>query len=562
MAVLQVIQGLTPGLEFEIVPPRAVLGRHPECNIILDVGAISRQHAQISLMGDDYFVEDLHSRNGTFVNGQEIKEPRKLITGDKVKICDLLFSFVDRKSPPPTVELLSRTVDDSKLARTVLVDDNGESNSTIMSSVNVSTDMRTARINVNPEAKLRALIEISQNLSRALSVDEVLPKLLDSLFKIFIQADRGFIVLRTSPEGPLIPKAVRHRRADNDETIRISKTIVNQAMTSKQAILSADAATDTRFEMSQSIADFRIRSMMCAPLMDGEGTAIGVLQVDTLDQRSRFTQDDLDVLAGVASQAAFAIDNAQLHERDVRQRGMQRDLEMAHRVQRGLLPSAPPQVAGYHFFDFYEAANQVGGDFYDYIPLMNGRLGVVLADVSGKGVSAALLMAKLSADVRYCLASEPDAAKAVNRINSSFCQAGWEDRFVTAVFAVLDPIKNEVTVVNAGHMPPFLRSQAGSVSAIGGDLAGIPLGIYADYTYEPFTVDFAPGSFLTLFTDGISEAMNTANELYGMQRLESQVGNQAANVSELGRRILDDVKRFVGGRAQSDDMCLACFGRI
>ena len=178
-------------------------------------------------------------------------------------------------------------------------------------------------------------------------------------------------------------------------------------LTGKQAVLSADATSDSRFEMSQSIADFRIRSMMCAPLVISDGHAMGAIQIDTLDQRSRFSQDDLDVLAGVAGQAAFALENAQLHEQALKQQGMQRDLELAHKVQQGLLPSAPPRMEGHHFFDFYEPANQVGGDFYDYIRLPGGRLAIVLADVSGKGVSAALVMAKLSAEVRYCWRASP-----------------------------------------------------------------------------------------------------------------------------------------------------------
>ena len=266
------------------------------------------------------------------------------------------------------------------------------------------------RLGVNPEVKLRALIEITQNLRKSLAVDGVLPKLLDSLFKIFVQADRGFVVLRGPAEGQLLLKAVKQRRADVDDAIRISRTIVNQVLTNKQAILSADAASDSRFEMSQSIADFRIRSMMCAPLVNSDGKALGAIQIDTLDQRSRFQQDDLDVLASVAGQAAFVLENAQLHEQALKQQRSSAIWSWPTRCSKGCCPRAPPRLEGYHFFDFYEPANQVGGDYYDYIRLPGGRLAVVLADVSGKGVSAALVMAKLSAEVRYCLASEPSAA--------------------------------------------------------------------------------------------------------------------------------------------------------
>ena len=163
------------------------------------------------------------------------------------------------------------------------------------------------------------------------------------------------------------------------------------------------------------------------------------------------------MLASVASQAAIAVDNAQLHENALKQQAVERDLELAHKVQRGLLPARPPQLAGYHFFDFYEPANQVGGDYYDYIELPGGRLAVVLADVSGKGVSAALLMAKLSGEVRYCLASEPTPAAAMNRINASFSRSGWDDRFVTFVLAVLDA---EAARSHAGQRRPHAAAAA------------------------------------------------------------------------------------------------------
>ncbi len=559
MAFLELHSGDGIGQRHPIVGARAIMGRHPDCDIVLDAGAVSRQHAQITVVGGDFLIEDLRSRNGTFVNGHAIQGQHKLAHGDRLKICDLSFTFYLEEPSSATIGAgNAQTV----LGGALLVDDaERDVRSTIMSKLDISTGNSGVRLSVNPEAKLRALIEISSNLHKSLAVDSVLPKVLESLFKIFVQADRGFVVLRGPAEGQLLLKAVKQRREDSEESIRISRTIINQVLTGKQAVLSADATSDSRFEMSQSIADFRIRSMMCAPLVISDGNALGAIQIDTLDQRSRFSQDDLDVLAGVAGQAAFVLENAQLHEQALKQRQTERDLELAHKVQQGLLPSAPPRMEGHHFFDFYEPANQVGGDFYDYIRLPGGRLAIVLADVSGKGVSAALVMAKLSAEVRYCLASEPNVATAINRINHSFCHSGWDDRFVTMVAVVYDPKTEELTLVNAGHMPPLLRLGHTKVEPLGGDEAGVPLGVDPDHQYQDSRMRLAPGNLLTIFTDGISEAMNAQNELYGLDRLTSQVGGPADNVASLGRQILDDVKRFVGGRPQSDDMCLICFGR-
>jgi phosphoserine phosphatase RsbU/P len=559
MAVLELLTGERAGQRFNLGSEQTILGRHPDCTVVLDQGAVSRQHAAISLVNGDYYVEDLHSRNGTSVNNAPIHEVRKLVTGDRLKICDIEFTFYhDERARRPTV---ADRGTDAFFEGRFWDESEGKPQAQIMSKLDVSASSSGVRLAVNPEVKLRALIEITQNMSKALSLDIVLPKLLDSLFKIFVQADRGFVLLKET-EGRLAPKAVKFRRPDSDDTIRISRTVVNQVMETQQAILSADAASDARFEMSQSIADFRIRSMMCAPLVNGDGRSIGVLQLDTSDHRGRFSQDDLDVLAGVASQAAIAIDNAQLHEAAIRQHQLERDLKLAHKVQQGLLPSAPPKVEGYHFFDFYEAANQIGGDFYDYIALPDGRLAVVLADVSGKGISAALVMAKLSADVRYALASQPSVAAAVRHINSSFIKSGWEDRFVTFVLTVLNPAEHQVTLVNAGHMPPFLRVGDGRVEPVADDISGIPLGVDESYEYEAKTVPLGRNEFLAAFTDGFSEAMNAKNELYGLERLRKRIGKPVKDVAELGHVILNDVKSFVGGHPQSDDMCLVCFGRV
>jgi len=226
-----------------------------------------------------------------------------------------------------------------------------------------------------------------------------------------------------------------------------------------------------------------------------------------------------------------------------------------------LLPSVPPQIEGYAVFDFYEAAHQVGGDYFSYVQLGDGRVAVVLADVSGKGVSAALVMAALSADVRYTLAIEPDVAKAVTQLNASFMRSGWDDRFATFVVLVLDPKSDQVAVVSAGHLPVYLRRADGSVTAIGLEETGLPLGVDPTYVYEAATVTMTAGSTLVLYTDGISEAMDHHNEPYGLVRLEKTLADQASTAEEVGRRVLADVERHAAGQVRSDDMCLVCVAR-
>ncbi|MEA1951989.1 MAG: SpoIIE family protein phosphatase, partial [Planctomycetota bacterium] len=544
-----------------------VLGRNPDCDIVLDLGAVSRHHARILNIEGLFYVEDQGSRNGTFLNGNLVTGQPLLQESDQLRVCDLVFVFHQGPGMPDTDDALETIESETRSPSGVMMVDEDPrltSGSTVMSKFDVSVGSTGLRLAMRPEAKLKALVEIGQHLGKTISADAVLPKLLDSLFAIFPQADRGLIVLKDVATGNLIPAALKHRRNDQTETIRISRTIINEVIAAGEAILSADAASDSRFEMAESIVDFHIRSMMCAPLIGVDGDSLGVIQIDTLDQRQRFAREDLDVLASVANQVAYAVENAQLHEVALREKALEQELLVAHEVQQGFLPASRPDVEEYGFFDFYEPANQLGGDYFDYVRLPGGRLAIVLADVSGKGISAALLVAKLSAEIRYLLVSEDTPAEVVAKLNAVFCGSRWEDRFVTMVLAVLDPARHEVTLVNAGHMPPLLSKTDGSVVEVGGAEGGLPLGVDPGLPYEHAVIELAAGESLTIFTDGITEAMNCQDELYGGARLWTQVGarHEKDDVKALGIRILDDVRQFVGSRSQSDDMCLTCFGRL
>ncbi|MCA9260180.1 MAG: FHA domain-containing protein, partial [Planctomycetales bacterium] len=422
MAKLSVIQGAQAGQDFDLRAADSTLGRSPECDIVLEQAAVSRRHAVIAREGELYFIRDNGSRNGTFVNQERVVGRRELATGDVITICDIQLRFAGPPDLAATAAPPPSPLTGSLLGPRVTADED-DGRSTIMAMIDVSGGASSSwHFSARPEVQLQAMVEILTALGKTLSVNEILPKLLDSLFKIFVQADRGFVIMRKQESGPLIPVAAKARRGDEDRGMRFSRTIVERAMEERQAILSADAATDERFNMAQSISDIQIRSLICAPLVNADGEALGVLQIDTSDQRSRFTDQDLQVLAGVASQAAIAMDNARMHEEAVRQRALTRDLEVAREMQRALLPAKSPDVPGYHFFQYYQAAYQVGGDYYDYVLLPDDRFAAVVGDVAGKGVSAAILMAKLSSDVRFWLARESDPAKALGRINAAFCR--------------------------------------------------------------------------------------------------------------------------------------------
>lgn len=560
MAHLQAEVGPDSGRTIELVLPKAVMGRHPHCDVVVDVSAVSRRHAQILQIAGDFYIEDLKSRNGTYVNNELVKGRRSLATGDVIRICDVEYSF-HLTQPFQTPRPTPSSSDGSSLA-TILLDDGAlEPASNIMSKLDVSsTNHGTVHVAASAEVKLGALLEITRNLGKALALDEVLPQVLNALFTIFVQADRGIIILKEEG-GALVPRWSQLRREDSDETIRISRTVVNRVIDSREAILSADAASDSRFDMSESIADFRIRSMMCAPLLDVEGEAFGVLQIDTVDQRNRFQKDDLEVLVSVAGQAAIAINNAKLHEEALRQRAMSRDLEIAHSVQKRFLPAAPPKVPGYSFFNYYQPANRVGGDYFDYVEMPDGRIAVIVADVVGHGVAAALLMAKLSAEMRFSLATQLHPASSVTRLNHVFSEGTIEDRFVTLVMTVLNPRTHEITIVNAGHMPPMVRRASGEVEEAGEQIVGLPVGVVDELEYKQTTVSLGPGEMMVVYTDGINESMNGQGQQYSIDRIRQILRQTAENAEVLGDNLIGDLRRFIGTHVQNDDICLVCFGR-
>lgn len=551
VATLQIQSGPHRGRRFRVSRDRVVIGRHPGCDVVLESTAVSRQHAELTRSGDDVAIDDLRSRNGTSVNGRPLTGRRHLDDGDEILIGDQLLIFSSRSR--------SMISTGPHLADDVFEPD-GRDN-LIVSQVDVARPAADDGLARQAEAKLRAVMGLQRAVGASLSLDDVLPRLLDGLLDIFPRADRGFVLLADPQSKRMVLKARKVRGTQEPGPLRLSLSLIEQVARSRAAILSADAVSDSRFNVHDSVTDCRIRSVMCVPVVGDDGELLGVVQVDSRDVRNGFVAADLEVLAGLAGQAARVVEQAIAHDDRISREQLNRDLELAHRVQQGLLPSCPPAVEGYEVFDFYEPARHVGGDFFTYVPLPDGRLAVVLADVSGKGVAAALLMAALSADIRYCLASEPDLAQAVGRINESFLRGGWDDRFATLVVVVLDPRAHRATICNAGHLPVFLRDAGGVVRSVAADLGGLPLGMAGGHPYRSCTVDLALGDTLLLCTDGVTEALDHESRLYGIDRLCRVLGKPADGPKAVGRRLLADVERHAAGQVRSDDICIVCVGR-
>jgi serine phosphatase RsbU (regulator of sigma subunit) len=567
MAFLKRASGETAGQIIELKPDRVVIGRSPEyCHVVLDPNGVSRRHAEIYRKGEEFYLADLNSRNMTKVNNSKVIPgiDHRLSSGDRINICDVEFLFYpnlpSEASDQEPENIMVVTEDDNHEAAPIHTLD--ASRSSAMASV------------VKPEVKLKAILEITKNLSSELTIDAVAPKILDSLMELFPQAERLFLVLVDPETKRLVRKAFKYRPVRRaifsaaipaDEIpMSMSRSIVNHVLGQKRAVLSQDAGADKNLPTSASIADLKIRSLMCVPLLTPDREALGILQLDTSD-RKQFHQEDLDVLAAVASQAAIAIQNAQMHESLIERERVNRDLKLAEQVQKRFLPQSVPIIPGYEFFAHYDPAYEVGGDYYDFVPLPRDRIAVAVGDVSGKGVAAALMMAKFSGDTRYCILTENLPAAAANELNGLLFSAGIEEKFITLSLSVLDVEKQALAITSAGHLPVLIRRANGSVEEVGEEIAGFPLGIIPDSDYKQTEVRLHPGDVVAVFSDGVTDARNIREELYDSRekrRLMRKLAETTGGPEAVGRAILQDLREYSAGHVQVDDITLICFGPL
>lgn len=552
---------------YALKDPETIFGRHPDCTIQLDSNMVSRQHAKIVMNGDKFLVEDLGSGNGTYVNGKRIEEPVVLKHKDRVKFGPILFRYEDEIEARKlrTTDLLagdSGVPSTSTMPATGTFDLNlasGEDDTiTIMDTVQNKSGF--GLLDVQPDIKLKAVIDISRSLAGTVNLDVMLPKILDTLFRIFPKADRGCILLKNDKSNMMIPAAQMNRRDNDDQSVKLSKTIIKKVLQDKTGIISADAASDKRFQQAESISNLTIRSMMCVPMLGLDGDPIGIINLDTQNPLNAFKADDLDLLMAVAGQAALSYENAKLMVTYMEKVKQDNEMQIASQVQQALLPEELPSIGGYDCFASYDSAQAVGGDYYDTFHI-GDVLWFSFGDVAGKGVPASIVMSRMSSVVQSTLEYVTDVEQAVKYINNHMCANAVEGRFVTYVLAKIDLNTNLMTAVMAGHMSPVIRKPDGMIEEFDEDMIGLPIGVVEDYPFDVVSREIAPGELVVLYTDGVSEAMDPQGELYTEDRVREFVKNGPTNAAEMGKALLADVRQHANGRDQNDDITIMTFGR-
>lgn len=526
-----------------------VLGRGEQADVSIEDPTLSRRHASITLAPQGCIITDLRSGNGTFVNQNRIREATALKHGDRLKLGSLVVEYQNPESSPRADVLISsvRLLDDLQPVLQTM----GADHAVALLSQNQKLSVDELR------KRLQLVYDVGAAIGQVLDENDLLPLILDKLFDVFPQAGRGFVMVFDAG-GELIPKAARLRSGATTE-IAVSRTLIRDAVENRRGILSADASQDERFAMKRTIQTLKIRSVICVPMI-ANADVIGVIHLDGGAEASEpFDKDDMALLLGIAGQASLAISNARLHQRMLNQQLVEQDLMLAKRIQMRFLPSEVPAIEGYDFHDDYVAALEVGGDYYDYIELSPRHLGIAVGDVSGKGVSAALYMAKLSSDVRYHAAGQTDPAEILSRVNRALARDLEEGMFVTLAFLLLDVETHKLSVASAGHPAPYVRRVDGNVIPLPVP-RNPPVGASAKSVFTQLPFQLEPGDSIIIFTDGVTEAMNAARQQFGDQRLIGAIRESDGTSSGIITSILKSVKDFAGNHPQSDDITLVCLG--
>lgn len=518
--------------------PNIVLGRSPrEAELCYpeDQG-LSRRHLAFERSGGSLVIRDLQSKNGTLVNGIRINGPTKIEPGDRVTAGHLVITFAESvPSASNETVVFTDAASDSPSSSTVITSLEG------LLEKSASSDSAAAS---NEVLRAQALAVASRELAVDRPLADLFPVIMDQSIQA-VGALRG--VLMCIENGELAAKESR------GEGFRISSHVRDRVIQSKQSLLVRDTELEG-FSENVSIVEQNVRSFMAVPLQTKD-KVIGLIYLDSSHVRE-FTKQDLNLLTVMASIAAIRIENARLGEVERAERMIQKELDQAADIQQGLLPSEPPRVPGLELAGYNAACRTVGGDYYDFFLRPDGKVAIVVADVAGKGMPAAMLMSSLQARIQVLAEEDLELAALVARLNRTVSAKCPANRFITLFMAVIDPVSGGVTYCNAGHNPPVLVRAGGDCESLAG--GGMILGILPQAVYESRTTHLNPGDILVLYSDGVTEAAALGqDEEFGEDRLGKLVAaNRTMPLDDLIRKINEEVSAFSLGAPPADDVTL------
>ncbi len=399
--------------------------------------------------------------------------------------------------------------------------------------------------------KLRLLLDITKTISRSLDLDEVLKLVMDTLASLIHYDAAGIYLLDTDAKNEYVfkSKAVRGYEisfALVEPRLKMGEGFIGYAAQTGKSLISPDVYKDERYFHARPLT----RSEMVTPIISND-QVIGVfdLESDTLDA---YTEDDLSILKLLASQVAIIIDKVQLHEQLVEQKRLQAQLEIARQVQLQLLPDEDPQLKNFDISAYIFPTEEVSGDYYDWVEIFEDQIGIVVADVVGKGIPAALLMAFLRACLRSSVQIGYAPHIAFSKVNNLLWDSIEDNQFITGIYGILDATNKTFVFSNAGHNPPLLVKADGEKRYV--EYGDLPLGMFFEHRYHQHFIRLEVNQTMVIYTDGITEAARENGEEYGTERLAQRV---FAGIELPAKELIDfirkDVADFTGRKFLDDD---------
>jgi serine phosphatase RsbU (regulator of sigma subunit) len=547
MATLILLQGQNTGRRFACDGDSISIGRQADCGVCLDDPAVSRHHARLHRNGERFIIEDLGSSNGTYLNGCRIAGKQHLTEDDTLQIGPYVLAL-RLDGPTPT-----------------------EQDPIVRSQVQALSS-NSSLFSQNATYKLKVIVEIAQSLGRTLEVQPLLEKVLEQLFRLFPQAERGLVIL--GDKEPFTVRAQRQRhqkpvdlpRSSDGRDFAFSRSLVRKALEEGVGLLSEDVSDDPKVSKTATFMALQLRSFLCVPLIGLDGRRIGVIQLDCIRAGLTFKNDDLELLTAVSLQVAGVLENAALHEERLREERLKQELMMAREIQESFLPRDFRPIEGkYELFARCTPAREMSGDLYDFFPRPDGKLALFVGDVSGKGMPSALFMIAVRTLIRHLASASDSPGETLLQLNNAIVSDNPTNLFVTMAHATFDPATGEVIAASGGHPPPLLRHGRSKVEVVGVRPA-MMLG-YARFDRSPQETKLilGHGETLIFYTDGLTEAFTPGRQsMFGVERLQGTVAelSEGLSLEDSAASVRKTVNDFTRQQEQQDDQTLLLLRRV
>ena len=527
-----------------------VIGRSSKADLIVLDRSMSREHARLFREGTQWKVDDLGSRNGTFLNGQPVTTPMPVSPGDTLSVGGATVTIAGGAAPaaaPSSAQTWGEHTVLRSAAELLQLEESGP----LPAEIHEEAQLRRYA------ERLRLVNEVHQALARSVALEELLELILDRAFD-HLKPEEGAIFLKRGAEYYCARS--RSSRSGRGEAL-FSRHLVEEVAEKGLAALVVDTQIDERFNQAMSIMGAGLRSLVAAPLSDGT-KPLGMIVLGSLYAVRQFSEEDMELLVSLASVAALRISNVALAEEAAERRRLEQEVALARRIQEALLPDALPEVPGYEVFGSNFPSQGVSGDYYQVRPRLDGaEVGLQVIDVSGKGIGASLLTASVEA---LCVAPLEDGLPAdeiYSRVSRLLFARTPPEKYATGFLAVLTPASGAVRFCNAGHLPGLVLRSDGSQEWLG--KGGPPLGLIPGAEYSAGEASLGPGDLLVIYSDGITEAIDPDDEMYGRERLAVVCGEHREKpLDQLAAELDRDLHAFAKGVPFHDDRTVVILRRL